>query len=469
MMSSSDVFRFCFMRWGKLVEFDPEPDEGRVYEGRPRFKGPFSSAVETTLSMAFPSKVSNYSVRIKKNVGDFDDQTGQYDGCLGSVQRNESDAMLFPVAFPTLDFERIYPVQIVSQELLVIIQGYKPTSRTGYADTLKAAVPAFTPGLWMLVFFTLMVFIVLFKMKVSLRNWVRKLMKRKRRGKKDYSTYEVLSLFIQQESFDYHDRTRSYLSLLITVMSFILINSYFCNLMSTEQVVVPKPIILESYMDLLMKNEMTPIFFLQMDDHQYFKSGNGNMKLWWQTIVSRAKNESDLFADLEDLSRLIDIINEALKLKRSLIANNLYSKIVRRTVCHALCTIKLEDNVFVWTQMDRLLNNGFPKAVVLRKINENAMIVQSIRSIRDGFEMGVQYFIRRQFDDITYFSQFLGPNTDLKRMHDCMSDVLIMEKPDQMPFSMYNFKNIFGIFFAFILISCCVLCVECRLRIMQAF
>ena len=468
-MSSSNVFRFCFMRLGNIVEFDPEPDEGSVYEGRPRFKGPVAAVAETTLTMIFPSKVSNYSVRLEKNVGDFNELTGLYDGCLGSVQNNESDAIMVPVAFPTQDFERINPVQIVSQEGLTIIQAYKPTTGTGYADTLKAALPAFTPGLWMLMFFTLIVFMILFKLKVSLRNSLKKVMRRKRRAKKDDSTYEVLSLFIQQDSFDYRDRTRRYLSVLITVMSFILINNYFCNLMSTEQVVVPKPIVLESYMDFLTRNEMIPMFYLQLDDHEYFKSGNDDMKLWWKTMVSRTKNESELFADLHDFSRLIDVISEAMKLKRSVFVNNLYSEAIRRSACHAVCTIKLVENLFAWTKIDGQLSNGFPKTIVLRKVEGNAMIDQLIRRLRGSSEMGIQYHTRQLLNDITYFSQFLGSNTDFKRMHDCMSDVLIMEKPDLMPFSMLNLKSIFITFFVFILISYCVLCFECRLRIMEAF
>ena len=466
---SSDVFRFCFVKLRTLADLKPDHVEGHVYEGRPGFKGPLAATAETIHSMVFPSKVSNYSVRLKKNMGDFDELTGLYDGCLGSVQRNESDAVVIPVAFPTQDFERINPVQIISQEALTIIQGYKPTNRTGYADTLETALPAFTPGLWMLIFFALMVFMVLFKLKVSFCNSLRKFMRRKRRAKKDNSIYEVLSLFVQQDCIYFRDRTRSYLSLLITVMSFILINSYFCNLMSTEQVVVPKPIVLKSYMDFLTTKEMTPVFMLQLDDHQYFKSGNSDLKLWWQSMVLRAKNEFELFTDFEDLSRLIDIIIEGLKLKRSFFVNNLYSELVQSTLCHAVCTLKIEDDVFAWTQIDEILNNGFAKAMVLRKVEGNAMINQSIRKVKGAFEMGLQYHLRQQLSDITYFSQFLGPNTDFKRMHDCMSDVLIMEKPDRMPLSMHNLKSIFITFFVFILISYCVLCFECRLRIMKAF
>ena len=467
-MSSSDVFRICLLRLGKIVEFDPEPDEGRVYEGRPTFKGPVAAIAESALVMGFPTKLSNYSVRFEKNFGDFDELTGLYNGCLGSVQRNESDAIMAPVAFPTQDFEKINPVQIISQEALTIIQGYKPTYRIGYADTLKAALPAFTPGLWMLMFLTLMTFMILFKLKVSLQNLLKKVMRRKRRAKKDDSTYEVLSLFIQQNSFDYHDRTRSYLSLLITVMSFILINN-FCNLMSTEQVVVPKPIILRSYMDFLTRREMTPVFYLQMDDYKYFKSGNSNMKFWWESMVLRVKNESKLFVDFEDFSRLIEIMIEAQKLKISLLVNNLYSEIVRRGACHAMCTLKLKDDVYAWTQIDGQLSNGFAKTIVARKVEGNAMIDQSIRRLRGSSEMGIQYHLRQQLSDVTYFSQFLGPNTDFKRMHNCMSDVLIMEKPDLMAFSIHNLKSIFVTFFVFILISYCVLCFECRLRIMKTF
>ena len=91
-MLSSDVFRFCFMRSGNVVEFDPEPDEGTVYQGRATFKGPISAMAKTMLSMVFPSKVSNYSVRLEKNLGNFDELTGLYNGCLASVQRNEFDA-----------------------------------------------------------------------------------------------------------------------------------------------------------------------------------------------------------------------------------------------------------------------------------------------------------------------------------------------------------------------------------------
>ena len=462
-MSSLDVFRFCFVNLRTLADFEHDHVEGQMYEGRPEFKGPLSATAETTLSMIFPRKVFNYSLRLDKNMGDFDELTGLYNGCLGSVQRNQSDAIVIPVAFPTQDFERINPAQVITQEPLTILQGYKPTSRIGYADTLKAALPGFTPGLSMLIFFTLMVFIILFKLKASLQN-LRYIYSKKRKTKKTaYSTYEIMSLFIQQESFDYHERTRSYLSVLVTMMSFILIN-YFCNLMSTEQVVVPKPIILESYMDFLTRNEMTPVFMLQLDDHQYFKSGNSDMKLWWHSMVLRAKNESELFVDFDVFSRFLDII-EGLKLKRSFFVNNWYSELFQSTLCHAGCTLKIKDNVLAWTQIDGILNNGFAKTMVVRKVEGNAMIDQSIRRLRGSFEMGIQHLIRRQLRDITYFSQFLGPNTDLKRMHDCMSDVLIMEKPDQMPFSMQNLKSIFATFLFFIFISCSVLCFECRLRI----
>ena len=251
-------------------------------------------------------------------------------------------------------------------------------------------------------------------------------------------------------------------------MSFILINSYFCNLMSTEQVVVPKPIVLESYMDFLTRNEVHPTFFLQLDDHEYFRSGNDDMKLWWKTTVSRTKNGSELFADLHDLLRLIDVISEAVKLKRSLFVNNLYSEVIRRSVCHAVCTLKLED-VFAWTQIDNQLSNGFAKTIVVRTVEGNAMIDQSIRRLRGSSEMGIQYHTRQQLNNIAYFCQLLGQNTDFKKMHNCMTDVLIMEKPDHMPVSIHNLKSIFATFFVFIVIACCVLCFECRLRIMQAF
>ena len=190
------------MRLTNIVEFDPEPDEGKVYEGRPRFKGPLAAVAESALAMAFSTRLSNYSVKLEKNMANFDELTGLYDGCLGSIQRNESHAIMASVSFPTQDFERINPVRVISQEPLNIIQGYKPTYRTGYADTLKAALSAFTPGLWMLMFFTLMVFMVTFKLKVSLRNGGKNVIRRKRRAKKDDSTYEVLSLFISEDSFD---------------------------------------------------------------------------------------------------------------------------------------------------------------------------------------------------------------------------------------------------------------------------
>ena len=207
-MLSKDVLGFCFVNIEKLVEFQHEIIEVQAYEGRPKLKGDWSHAVETTIAMLLPRKVPNYSVRFAKNLGDLDDITGQYDGCLGCAQGNESDTSVGHVAFPTQDFERIYPVQIVIQEPLAIIQGYNPTSRIAYADTLKVALPAFTPGLWMLMFFTLMVFLTLFRLKVNLPNWGQEI---KKMGETTgNSTYEVLSLFIQQNSFDYHDRTRSY-------------------------------------------------------------------------------------------------------------------------------------------------------------------------------------------------------------------------------------------------------------------
>ena len=464
-MSSSDVFRLCFVNLGSsFVKLNPSIQEGQVYEGRPKFEGPLASTFNAMLQVLVPKKVSNYSARIENKFGDFDDQTGQYDGCVGSLQRNESDTFGGQVAFPTQAFDTINPVQIFAQEPLAIIQGYKPTYRTDYADTLKAALPAFTPDLWMLTFFTLMVFMATFKLKVSLRNWGKKVMKRKRRAKKDYSIYEVLSLFIQQDSSDYSDKTRSYLSLLITGMSFILINSYFCNLMSTEQVIVPKPIVLKSYMDFLTRSEVTPFFLFQLDDHEYFKSGNPTLKPWWNKMVMRVKNESALFIDVANLEGILPVINDAVKLKRSLIVNNLYKDIGRKTVCYAGAVLQFRD-MLVWSQIDQKLDKQFAKIAVVRKAEGNAMIAQISRQLRAAGEMGVQLQIFKQVNTMVYLSEFLGPNTDTQIMQNCMSNVLIMEQPDQMPSSITNLKSVFALFFTFNFIAFFVLCYERRQRI----
>ena len=188
---------------------------------------------------------------------------------------------------------------------------------------------------------------------------------------------------------------------------------------------------------------------------------NPTLKPWWQNMVARAENESDLFVSVDQLGHLMELLTEATKLKRSVIVNNLYSGLARKTVCYAGCALKLFRGVLAWKQLDKVLDKEFPKTFFTRKDSGSTVYEQINRRIRITAEIDMTISFYRQLNDIPYLSKYLAKNTNVERMYDCMSNVLIMEQLDQMPSSMHNLKTIFILFFAFNLLAYLVLCVEC--------
>ena len=61
-----------------------------------------------------------------------------------------------------------------------------------------------------------------------------------------YPFFESFSCFIQQDSNDFSDATRRIITVIISILSFVIIKGYFCSLMATDMVIVDKPDVMNS-------------------------------------------------------------------------------------------------------------------------------------------------------------------------------------------------------------------------------
>lgn len=459
------VLRTCFVGAPNFVEGD---GSGEVHTERPMLTGIFGSNAYGLYEVMTPEGYNHSLIQAEVD-GSFDEKTGEYQGCLRSIFRNESDLAIVVVDYPTRDFDQINPYIIIHEHPMTIFQGYNKTSMTGYTDILVSSTPAFDPDLWLLSLFSVLIMMSIFQTKVKLQRLSQRLNRFISQTQlNDYTVYEVLSLFIQQESFDYQDRLRKYLSILITMESFVLIN-YYCNHMSTDQVVVPKPDIVMSYADFADRPQLLPVFLSTMTDFHFFKLGKPELRQWWHDMVKRSPNQSekDLMVVESDLTSCLGYIMEAMEGRRALIFNDHFSITFRRTVCRMFASnaahAKKYPNILAWNQIDQKLDMEFPKTMFCRKSEGNSMIDAVIKRGRRSVETGLTLALKKQLEmSEADFGLFEGSQMSYKGLGECLSPVLIMEPVHCMPTGVVNLKTVFLAFLALNCLALLVLLCESR-------
>ena len=212
-------------------------------------------------------------------IGRLDGPSDQYGGCYGLLQKNISDFLLAAGIFPFHHHNITHGVPIAEWPLK-ILSAYncsieKSKEDSILLDSMDTFKRAFEWNLWLLILSVFFTFSLLFTVHY-------KLFKAKSSSSLCHNVWTVITFSLQQDSVEYNQWIGKLLSFLLSVFIF-LITTYFCNLMSTDQVSVKQPKVIKSYDDLTESIGMRPIFWSDLDDYSFFqnsKSGTGASRLW---------------------------------------------------------------------------------------------------------------------------------------------------------------------------------------------
>ena len=269
----AEKVRICSLKGlGGTFEMDDKQLSGTNVPA-PRYTGPLSRALNLFMDLNFGNDRLNYTLVMKKSVGNYNSTSGYYDedSCLYSMQTNESDLGLsllwHPVQGKNLKSHPFYIGDIVK-----MVSRYEVSTKTYASDAMSIFANVFTPGVWLTVVASYFIFWLITKMFLYMEN---KMISGQRT--RDDSLYEVLTHLFQVETVDYKLLGMQFISFFASVLSFVVIGYITCS-MKTDIVIVQEPDMINSYNDLLNKRNIRLVFPTLSDTLSKFESADPRSK-----------------------------------------------------------------------------------------------------------------------------------------------------------------------------------------------
>ena len=194
-----------------------------------------------------------------------------YDGCTGSLQRNESDMPLMPIMVP-VDAQNVENVAVSHVRRYLLGSAYKVVQLEDKLETNVMDFPrSFSISLWLLIATTMMVFAMLFSTRRRIHKW------NTGEDAELLGAGNIIRILLgkslkRMDSFTTPDHVRivRFLSFLLTVFSFLIL-FYLTSMIKTDAVTYKKPLVIDDYYDLVASGRR-PIWFKSGPDLIHFRS-----------------------------------------------------------------------------------------------------------------------------------------------------------------------------------------------------
>ena len=456
------VYRFCVVTTPLVFEienYDSKWAEGQIRNEIPKITGSWTHLTET-LSSLFKTFGKNISLIVESEVG-MRKSNGSLTGCYRSVRDNESDVSMFIVDFPTVDFEKIEPYQVVMEDSLKIMSGYHSETDpdVSFNDFILTSIQSFDNQTWFAVLVVVSAFFGLWMTKRALFPDNNHVSLRRRIAE---ALWDTLLLFISQESTDYDKFLDRLLSILMTLSFFFLTNIYF-GLMSTDLVTVTKPTVINSYQDIMNRPNMTPVFAALMSDTQEFEDAYEDdddsiqAKFW-----AKYKDKKEMADTHADPGKLIDMMQGGADLNRVLIMNGIYIDGVRRVTCRMKTGFRLHENVYTWISRD-VHSRMQKKGIIMRNgLKQTPQLKTFRRKVRYAFESAIFHDVIAQLvnEGLKSSDQFSFPEGPHSKVEKCLSDQVVYADASVDTVVMQNYYLLFTVSVVMLPASIIVLLIE---------
>jgi hypothetical protein len=251
------AIRFCSVLFPQLIEVKEDGS----------FSG-FLKPIWNTYVECLSRKFENVSVTAHGPLGEAAGNSMQLTGCMGRLQRNESD-----VACPFMEYPIAAPGVRMSTFMLAtktsIVSAYNDLPNESATDVMDA-FHSFTPSLWLLVATTALL-LTMFVSVSTLSNNKRQRRLSFRSRSISLSIRITMGYMLKQHS-RYNYNRYHYQRLLIAVLTIFsfLVTFYFTSMIKTEMVVQKDPVTVTTYDEILERN-VQPAFVEAVNDHADFK------------------------------------------------------------------------------------------------------------------------------------------------------------------------------------------------------
>lgn len=411
-----------------------------------------------------------------------DQENLKYDGCLGSLQKNESDlAIIAPVDGyygPT-----VQPWMPVWADFALIGTVYQKTEidvnkveKTHVLEFLKA----YACINWILTIASLIVLATAITASMFIRRKMRRDIsnliqesgeamfepgtKLRLRKIGDKVSKMVISCVLKQHS-NTGRLTSSSVSFLYAIMTALcLFTTYFLtSMIKTEMVVIKRPITYESYQDLL-DNGTAALWLDELDDQRNFRDAphGSTAKKIWDRAVKQGIRKSVVTTDkLQDIPWILSMANEVVSKKRVSLSNSAFTAIVLSNACLYIRSEGMFNNVNAYIRRDEsavenirsLPGSSLAHPLIKERISRVGRWFTETDPI-------IPMFIRR-------YGSFLVPNGGEKyfsAVEECKSNVIVMPHVDLLPVTLFHFRDLQLVCFIAITLSLAMLMIEKRAK-----
>ena len=457
------VYRFCIVTFPlflEIVDYESAWAGGQIHDEFPKTKGSWSYLVDTSLSGAFKSLKTNITV-VLENENGRRKKDGTLTGCYRSIRDNESDVAVAIIDFPTIDYDKVDPFQILVEDSVKILSAYesKAEADVSFNDFILTSIKSFDSQTWFAVLAMVAAFFGLWMTKRTLFPDNNHVSLRRRIAE---ALWDTLLLFISQESTDYDKFLDRLLSILMTLSFFLLTNIYF-GLMSTDLVTVTKPSVINSYQDVMNQPNMTPVFATVMSDTQEFEDAYADnedsiqAKFW-----AKYKDKVEMADPDAGSAKLIDMMQGALNRNRVLIMNGLAIDAVRRMACRLKVGYRVHENFYSWISRDpdaRMHKKAFIMRNGMKQTPQLKTIRRKLRSIVEaGIIYNLLYVATR--DGLPSTEQLPFPEASYSQMQRCFSDQVVYAHASVDRVVLQNFQVLFALLVVMLPASIILLLIE---------
>jgi hypothetical protein len=386
-----------------------------------------------------------------------DQENRIYDGCIGSIQSNESDWAMIQVPIgdhgpnitqgPAIGFERIS-----------ILSSYNMTDEVLETDILHA-FNSFTWSLWIEVILTFLLFILLLFAALNCSSCCFRTRHRRSRNKYLKSFSKSLSLIIamllkQISAYSMMRRLCFTRMLHLSIILFCFwIHFYFCTLIKTELSIVKNPITIENYDDILSRPETLPMWFaLQNDKDLFSKAEHGTKEAKiWKKALHMTKGDISHALLTADPHKGMESGKKGMRQEAVLLLGRHLQMQVRSSMC--------------------AMQSAFPDVHYMTRLTSDPGSKEMVRVF--FYNSRLENWIKRMIHETTNKRMEAGlmdhaskiavipvirPSED--KMRDCMSVTVIKKTPEIHEPHISHYCSLFGVIAAAFLVSLIVLICE---------
>lgn len=251
-----------------------------------------------------------------------DGEGDHYDGCTGSMQRNETDIGLIIRDFPFVG-PNITNMNVVAVDQLVIASVYNKTQPEEQESRVLDFVYGYSLSVW-LISAVLMFMLSLLLMHALTRK------KRKRRFRHNRVTdapvapavlkpeinskmkaklLKILTacLLKQYSACPYVPLGVFVTGIFMAMVALSFFTGFFLtSMIRTEMMVIKNPATIDSYEDILAEEDVIPLWLTELDDHQNFErapSGSKERRIWDRAVAHGLNNSMLSITETKNLAQ----------------------------------------------------------------------------------------------------------------------------------------------------------------------